>query len=167
MKPGFFRASSNSAAHETIGFLSAPVVASPVRTWNEPSTLNCSGLVCLICSIICFFSFSAPVSRGARKGRVGPARKCQGLPFCGGAKKLRSSICFLGEPQTRRVSVSGRTKQKPAVPPARRRLSHLAVPARNRCRKRTMGRGELKLDTVGESRLFQINKLAHPHIIIR
>jgi hypothetical protein len=60
----------------------------------------------------------------------GPARKCQGLPFCGGAKKLRSSFCFLGEPQTRRVAVSGRTKQKPAVPPARRRLSHLALPAR-------------------------------------
>jgi hypothetical protein len=39
---------------------------------------------------------------------------------------------FLGEPQTRRVSVSGRTKQKPAVPPARRRFSHLAVPARRR-----------------------------------
>ena len=78
---------------------------------------------------------NAPPELGDNAG----ARACspgQGLPFCGGAKKLRSSFCFLGEPQTRRVSVSGRTKQKPAVPPARRRLSHLAVPARKRCQKR-------------------------------
>jgi hypothetical protein len=30
-----------------------------------------------------FFSFSAPVSRGARKGRVGPARQAKGCLFAG------------------------------------------------------------------------------------
>jgi len=33
------------------------------------------------------------------------------------------------------------------VPPARRRLSHLAVPARKRCQKRTMGWGKLRPDS--------------------
>ena len=37
MKPGFFTASSDSAAHETIGFLPAPVGASPALRYHFTS----------------------------------------------------------------------------------------------------------------------------------
>jgi hypothetical protein len=74
------------------------------------------------------FSFSARFLAGHSR-RVGPARQLRGCFLCG-AKKLCSSICFLGGPKTRRVSVSRRTKQKPAMPLARKGLPHLAVPAR-------------------------------------
>ena len=47
------------------------------------------------------------------------ASDVKGLPFVSGpndgsSHKPCSSICFLGEPQTRRVSVIGRTKHKPS-----------------------------------------------------
>jgi len=49
----------------------------------------------LICSIICFFSFSAPVSRGARKGEWGLLASAKGCLFAG---EPRTSLfdLFLG-----------------------------------------------------------------------
>ena len=98
-----------------------------------------------------YSDFLRPFLAGHEKGEWGLLASAKGCLFVGEPRHFgfafRSSLVtchsslpysFLGEPQTRRVSVSGRTKQKPAVPPARRRLSHLAVPARKRCQKRTM-----------------------------
>src|SRR6516225_3798349 len=88
-----------------------------------------------------FFSFSAPVfSRGTPR-RVGACSPGQGLLFAGEPRNFALSLCFLGGPQTRRAA---KPKQKPAVPPARRRLFQLAVPARRGALKRRMRRREIK-----------------------
>jgi len=99
-----------------------------------------------------YSDFLPRFSRGIKEASDSLLASAKGCLFVGEPRHFgfafRSSLVtchsslpysFLGEPQTRRVSVSGRTKQKPAVPPARRRFSHLAVPARKRCQKRAKG----------------------------
>src|SRR5215831_18021783 len=95
-----------------------------------------------------FFSFSAPVfSRGTQQAS-GACSPGQGLLFAGEPRNFALSLCFLGGPQTRRAA---KPKQKPAVPPARRRLSQLAVPARRGALKRRMGERN-QSQTAGEIR---------------
>jgi hypothetical protein len=52
-------------------------------------------LVCLICSFICFFSFSAPVFSRGTQGRVGPARQAKGC-FLRGSQETSRFGLFLG-----------------------------------------------------------------------
>jgi hypothetical protein len=87
-----------------------------------------------------FSPFLRPFHAGHEKGEWGLLASAKGCLFAGEPRNFAFRFVSLGEPQTRRVAVSGRTKQKPAVPPARRPLSHLAVPARNRCQKRSLGK---------------------------
>jgi len=80
-----------------------------------------------------FFSpFLHPLLAGHPKAS-GACSPGQGLLFAGEPRNFALSLCFLGGPRTRRAA---KPKQKPAVPPARRRLSQLAVPARRRGLKR-------------------------------
>jgi len=59
------------------------------------------------------------------------------------------SLCFLGDRKPGGSRVAG--KQKPAVPPARRRLSQLAVPAGKRALKRRMETKRNQGQTAGEN----------------
>jgi hypothetical protein len=165
MNPGFFTASAKSAADETIGFLSAPVGASPVRTCNESSTLNLPRWVCFARS----FVFS-PFLRLFLAGHKRASGACSPVPTCPdligiaafSAKTLRfcpllvtchsslvsplllrlrtsdalsshssliTALFFLGGTESPE-GVAEATKQMPSMPPARRRLFHLAVPGR-------------------------------------
>src|SRR6516165_2364232 len=84
-----------------------------------------------ILSVTLFSPFLSRFSRGTQ-GEWGLLARPRGA-FCGGAKKqqLRSIGLFLGgTANPEGPAIAG--KQNPAVPPARRRLSHLAVPARGR-----------------------------------
>jgi hypothetical protein len=73
-----------------------------------------------------FSPFLPCFSRGTQ-GEWGVLARPRGA-FCGGAKKVRFTVLFLGGTANPEGPVAG--KQNPDVPPARRRLSHLAVPAR-------------------------------------
>jgi len=83
------------------------------------------------------FSFSAPAfSRGTQKAS-GACSPGQGLLlFVGEPRNFALSLCFLGGPQTRRAA---KPKQEPAVPPARRHLSHSPCPREGGRLKRRMG----------------------------
>ena len=99
--------------------------------WPELTTSLLALAVCLVLiSLVTVFSPFLPLFSRGTKSEWGLLARPRAA-FCGGAKKLRFSVCFLGGPQTRRVSLKA-TKQKPAVPPARRGNPHLAVPARRR-----------------------------------
>src|SRR5579863_3469474 len=69
---------------------------------------------------------SSALLLAGRKGRVGPARKCQGLLFGRGPRI--TLFDSWEEPKPGGSREEG--KQRPAVPPARRGFPHLAMPAR-------------------------------------
>ena len=99
MKPGFSKASFSRAAHETIGFLSVRRLtdALPVSAWWPDSTaFVVSSAVCLvlISSVTVFSPFLPLFSRGT-KSEWGLLARPRAV-FCGGAKKRRSIVLFLG-----------------------------------------------------------------------
>ena len=121
------------AAHETMGFLSASFRAPSVRTCTEPAKLNRLDLSVLLDLLDhLFFSFSAPFSRGALKAS-GACSPGQGLLFAGEPRNF--AVRFVSWGNTNPEGVAVATKQKPAVPPARRRFPISPCPRESGTRK--------------------------------
>jgi hypothetical protein len=74
--------------------------------WPDSTALVVLSAVCLVLiSSVTVFSPFLPLFSLGTKNEWGLLARPRAA-FCGAAKKLRFSICFLGGPQTRRVTVN-------------------------------------------------------------
>jgi hypothetical protein len=101
-----------------------PVLVRWPRLTTQPvSSVDCPFLI----SSVTVFSPFLPLVLAGHSKRVGPARQAKGC-FLRGSQETSHFGLFLGG-TANPEGVAAATKQKPAVPPARRGSPHLAVPA--------------------------------------